>query len=112
MQIDASITVEKVLNERQKLYTVLQFDSSHTKIFKIGERICINQARGVLFDIINYFNDVIEVEQVRVYKIPERVQEKIDWACELIERTKFQSYPDNWYLEINENSYESRINKL
>jgi hypothetical protein len=99
MQINASITIEKVLHERQKLYTVLQFDSSHTKIFKTGERICINQARGVLFDIINYFNHVIEVEQVRVYDVPERVQEKIDWAFDLKERYNFMSREENWYLE-------------
>jgi hypothetical protein len=59
------------------LFTVLIFSSEKTAIFKTGERICINQERGSLFDTLNFNAGIINKSDVRMYSVPEHIEKKI-----------------------------------
>lgn len=72
----------EIINERlELLHNVLVFDSEVSKRFKIGERILINQERGSLYDIINFIGGHIEKEQVRILKVSEQIEVKIQAAA-------------------------------
>ena len=47
-------------------------------MFYRGEKICINQERGAIFDMINHLNGEMRIENVRQYVVPESIEEKIN----------------------------------
>ncbi len=60
------------------LQSVLNYSRVFEPLFYRGEKICINQERGALFDLINHYKGELEIEKVRQYRIPESIESKIN----------------------------------
>lgn len=58
-------------------------------VFKVAERICINQERGSLLSQLN--NDNFPHE-VRTYKVPEQIEAKISFTIDKIEATNWGGF--------------------
>lgn len=59
------------------LLCVLNYSHEYEALFYRGEKICINQLRGSLFDHLNFLNGDLEIHNVRIYELPEAITEKI-----------------------------------
>ena len=60
------------------LTAVLNYSRMYQPMFYRGEKICINQERGAIFDMINHLNGEMRLENVRQYVVPESIEEKIN----------------------------------
>lgn len=68
----------KLLEDRLNfLQAVLNYSRVFEPLFYRGEKICINQERGSLFDLMNHYNGEMKLENVRQYRIPESIENKI-----------------------------------
>ncbi|MDX6187963.1 hypothetical protein SGQ83_01255 [Flavobacterium sp. Fl-318] len=54
------------------------------KVFTIGERIAINQERGSIFSQIAHENGEITMLEVRTYKVPPHIENKIKFTLSKI----------------------------
>lgn len=93
------------INERlELLYAVLQYCSfqqerGKARKFSPGERIAINQERAALDEYISYLYGAIPREEVRTYRVPEGIEEKITWCIHLMEKDGFRANDRSEYLE-------------
>jgi hypothetical protein len=58
-------------------------------VFKVGERICINQERGALYSQLSHANNETQSHEVREYKMPAAIEAKIKITIDKIEPTQF-----------------------
>lgn len=83
------------INQRlEDLHNVLVFCSNvqtqgRIHVFKVGERICINQERGALYSQLSHANYETSSHEVREYKVPAAIEAKIKLTIEKIEPTQF-----------------------
>jgi len=56
-------------------------------VFRVGERICINQERGSLFSQLNTEN---KAHERRYYKISESIEAKVKFTLETIKATSWR----------------------
>jgi uncharacterized protein involved in tolerance to divalent cations len=71
----------QAINDRLTLlHCVLNYSRVFEPMFYRGEKICINQERGALNDMLNFYAGELEVEKVRTYRVPEIIEEKINQA--------------------------------
>lgn len=93
------------INERlELLYMVLQYCSKqqlyhNRKMFSIGERIAINQERAALEDFVNYLFGEMPREDVRMYQVPDRLEDKITWSIHLMKQANYIYNGRSEYLE-------------
>ncbi len=68
------------LNERLfDLRNVLTYDSLSGGYFTVGQRICINQECGAIFDQLNVLNGSLPEPLARTYKVPAAIEAKIQF---------------------------------
>jgi hypothetical protein len=60
------------------LQAVLNYSRVFEPLFFRGEKICINQERGALFDLINHHKGEMKLCDVREYRIPKSIEDKIE----------------------------------
>lgn len=78
----------EAINERlDDLFMVLVFCSYQQKTFTEGQRICINQERAALLDHKNYLFDTLCLSEVREYRVPEQIEEKVQFTLKKITDT-------------------------
>lgn len=65
-------------------------------VFKITERICINQERGSILSQLNNDNCPIEV---RTYKIPPSIESKVKFTIEKIQATSWGGFHQNQFMK-------------
>jgi hypothetical protein len=66
------------IQERLELLElVLHFDTEKLPTFTNADRICINQECGSLMDFRAYLRGQIDHSEVRLYHVPENINEKI-----------------------------------
>ena len=69
------------INEIEERLALLQAILNYSRVFEAmfyrGEKICINQERGALFDLLNHYRDEAP-DNVRSYRVPESIEEKIN----------------------------------
>jgi hypothetical protein len=88
------------LNERlYLLFAVLAFDSDRTRIFTVGERICINQERGSLCELRSLDSGEASKDQVRFYIVPESIENKIEVCEQMMNRTQWVPPPQQYEWE-------------
>lgn len=59
------------------------------QVFKVGERICINQERGALYSQLSHENNETSSNQVREYKMPASIEAKIKITIDKVEPVQF-----------------------
>ncbi len=76
------IQIEKNAIEDRLLFLqcVLNYSRVFEPLFYRGEKICINQERGALYDMLNFYNNELAADKVRTYELPEVIDEKINQA--------------------------------
>lgn len=83
------MSTEEILARETDLYNVLQYCSEvqmegKIQVFKVGERITINQERGALLTQYAYSRQEILKNEIRVYKVPAHIEAKIRITLEKI----------------------------
>lgn len=56
-------------------------------VFKVGERICINQERAALLSQLSHENNEVFSHEVREYKIPASIEAKVKFTTDKIQAT-------------------------
>ena len=82
--------LENVNNRIADLLTVLQYDTEEVQHFTIAERILINQERAAMLDFKNYLFNELDYDKVRFYRVPERIETKIQTILKTIEFKNWQ----------------------
>lgn len=85
---------KKIYQRLEDLHKVLVYCSDRQKegkihVFKVGERICINQERGALFSQIAHANNESYSHEVREYKIPAGIEAKVKFTIEKIKNNNW-----------------------
>lgn len=60
------------------LQAVLNYSRVFEPLFYRGEKICINQERAAIFDLINHHKGEMKISNVRQYRIPKSIADKIE----------------------------------
>ncbi|WP_154656443.1 hypothetical protein [Flavobacterium suncheonense] len=76
--------LEEINNRLDDLFLVLVYCSFGQRTFSTGQRICINQERAALLDRKNYLFDSLPLSEVRDYKVPEQIEERIQFTLNKI----------------------------
>lgn len=95
---------ENIYQRLEDLHNVLVYCSDMQRqgrihVFKVGERICINQERGALFSQLSHANNEIFSHEVREYKMPVAIQAKIRVTIEKIEATGWSGFSKDKFLK-------------
>lgn len=99
--------LEQINQRLEDLYAVQQYCSEERKTFTIGERICISQEKGALFDRLNYLFNGKPIDQVRTYQVPDELEDKIRLVSAAIKASNFTAYPTTWFIkDIDESTEE------
>ena len=85
--------LENVNNRIADLLTVLQYDTEEVQHFTITERILINQERAAMMDFKNYLFRELEYDKVRMFLVPDPLEEKIQSIAKTIELRGWQPKP-------------------
>ncbi|GIZ10255.1 hypothetical protein [Flavobacterium sp. UMI-01] len=99
------MTKEAIVQRLEDLHNVLAYCSdiqSNGKIyvFKLGERICINQERGALLSQISHSKGEIFPHEVRTYTIPPQIEAKVKFTVEKIQSTNWGGHNLNDFINI------------
>jgi len=99
------MSYEKINQRLEDLHNVLSYCSDVQNrgkiyVFKVAERICINQERGALFSQLSALNGEIFKHEVRTYKIPPHIEAKVKFTIEKIEATNWGGHHLNEYINI------------
>lgn len=68
-------------------------------VFKVGERICINQERGSLFSQLSFENNENFMHEVRGYECPPALEAKIKFTIEKIKATNWGGFNSDQFLK-------------
>lgn len=101
---DHEFDLPNVNDRLELLYAVLQYctfrqERGKSRMFSPGERISINQERAALDEFICYLFGGMPREEVRTYRVPEQLEEKIKWCCQQMQITGFRPNDRSEYLE-------------
>jgi hypothetical protein len=88
----------------EDLHNVLVFCSDvqtqgRIHVFKVGERICINQERGALLSQLSHANNEVFSHEVREYKIPVGIEVKIKFTIDKIHATDWGGFSNDTILK-------------
>jgi hypothetical protein len=88
----------------EDLHNVLFYCSDVQKdgrihVFKVGERICINQERGALFSQLSHANNEVFSHEVRAYKVSPAIEAKIKFTLEKIQATGWGGFSSDKILK-------------
>ncbi|MFV8370836.1 hypothetical protein [Flavobacterium sp. LB2P74] len=95
---------EDIYQRLEDLHNVLVYCSDLQKqgrihVFKVGERICINQERGALLSQLSHANNETFSHEVREYKIPVAIEAKIKFTIEKIHATGWGGFSSDIILK-------------
>lgn len=98
------MSYDKILQRLEDLHNVLFYCSDIQKegkihVFKLGERICINQERGALYSQLSHANNEIFSHEVRTYKVPPAIEAKIKFTVEKIHATGWGGFSSDKILK-------------
>ena len=98
------MTNEDRYQRLEDLHNVLVYCSDLQKqgrihVFKVGERICINQERGALLSQLSQANNEVFSHEVREYKIPVGIEVKIKFTIEKIQATGWGGFSSDIILK-------------
>ena len=98
------MTNEDIHQRLEDLHNVLVYCSDLQKqgrihVFKVGERICINQERGALLSKLSHANNETFSHEVREYKIPVAIEAKIKFTIEKIQSTNWGGFNQDQFLK-------------
>ena len=98
------MTNEDIYQRLEDLHNVLVYCSDLQKkgrihVFKVGERICINQERGALLSQLSHANNEVFSHEVRDYKIPVGIEAKIKLTIEKIMATEWGGFSNDKILK-------------
>jgi hypothetical protein len=85
--------LENIHNRLQLLLSVLQYDTEETQYFTVWERMLINQERAAMMDFKNYLFRELEYDKVRMFLVPDPLEEKIQSIAKTIELRGWQPKP-------------------
>ena len=85
--------LENIHNRLQLLLSVLQYDTEETQHFTVWERMLINQERATMMDFKNYLFRELEYDKVRMFLVPDPLEEKIQSIAKTIELRGWQPKP-------------------
>jgi DNA polymerase III epsilon subunit-like protein len=88
--------LENIHNRLQLLLMVLQYDTEVTQDFTVWERMLINQERAAMFDFKNYLFKELEFDKVRMFLVPDPLEEKIQSIARTIESKSWQPKPQEY----------------
>lgn len=99
------MSYDKITQRLEDLHNVLSYCSdiqSNGKIyvFKVAERICINQERGALFSQLSALNGEIFKHEVRTYQLPAHIEAKVKFTIEKIQSTNWGGHNLNEYINL------------
>lgn len=88
----------------EDLHNVLVYCSDLQKqgrihVFKVGERICINQERGALLSQLSHANNETFSHEVREYNTPVAIEAKIKCTIEKIQATGWGGFSSETILK-------------
>jgi len=91
---------ETINNRLEDLYNVLMYCSDRQRshffpVFKLVERIMINQERGALFSQLNKENPS---DKIRFYECPPELEIKIRFSLQKIKDTNWGSFNQSRFL--------------
>jgi hypothetical protein len=95
---------QDIYQRLEDLHNVLVYCSDLQKqgrihVFKVGERICINQERGALLSQLSHANNETFSHEVREYKIPVAIEAKIRFTIEKIHATGWGGFSKDKFLK-------------
>ena len=95
---------QPIYERLEDLHNVLAYCSELQKqgriyVFKVGERICINQERGALLSKLSHMNHETFTHEVREYKMPVGIEVKIRFTIEKIEATGWGGFSTDKFLK-------------
>ena len=85
--------LENIHNRLQLLLSVLQYDTEEFQHFTVWERMLINQERGAMMDFKNYLFRELDFDKVRMFLVPDPLEEKIQTISKTIELKSWQPKP-------------------
>jgi len=96
---------KEIIQRLEDLHNVLSYCSdvqSRGKIyvFKVAERICINQERGSLLSQLSQLNNETFPHEVRTYEIPAHIEAKVKFTVEKIQATNWGGRTINEYINL------------
>jgi hypothetical protein len=68
-------------------------------VFKVGERICINQERGALLTQLAHNGNEVFLHEVRDYKVSPAIEAKIKLTNEKINATNWSGFSKDKFLK-------------
>lgn len=88
----------------EDLHNVLVYCSDMQKegrihVFKVGERICINQERGSIFSQLSHYNNEVFSHEVRAYKCSAALEAKIKFTLAKIHATGWGGFSQDKFLK-------------
>jgi len=95
---------EDIYQRLEDLHNVLVYCScqqtqGRIHVFKLGERICINQERGALLSQLSHANNETFSHEVREYNIPVAIEAKIKFTIEKIQATGWGGFSSEMILK-------------
>lgn len=95
---------QDIYERLEDLHNVLVYCSDVQKegkihVFKVGERICINQERGALFSQLSHANNEIFSHEVRSYKTPPAIEAKIKFTIDKIQATGWGGFSTDKFIK-------------
>lgn len=98
------MSYEDIYQRLEDLHNVLLYCSDLQKggrihVFKVGERICINQERGALLSQLSHMNQETFTHEVREYKMPVGIEVKIRLTIEKIQATGWGGLSTDKFLK-------------
>ena len=93
-----------IFQRLEDLQNVLAYCSDLQKegrihVFKVGERICINQERGALFSQLSHENKENFLHEVRAYQCAPALEAKIKFTVEKIQSTNWGGFNQDQFLK-------------
>lgn len=95
------LTKNEIIDRIDLLFACLIFSSEKVGVFKTAERICINQERGALLDLKNYLDGNIKLHDVREYRVPASIEEKIKSCQNMMARSDWDVEAHIEFRNIN-----------
>jgi hypothetical protein len=95
----------QIIERLEELHNVLAYCSDSQNcgriyVFKIAERICINQERGSLFSQLSLANNETFPHEVRHYKVPAQIEVKVKLTIEKIHATNWGGHKINEFINL------------
>jgi len=99
------MSYDKITQRLEDLHNALSYCSDiqsngRIYVFKVAERICINQERGSLFSQLSALNGEIFKHEVRTYEIPPHIETKVKFTIEKIHSTNWGGHNLNEYINL------------